>query len=333
MTRPQSEFSTPAELFGAARAFMRSRVLLSAVELRLFTLLDAGPQSAAELAAELRADARGVDRLLNALVAMGLLAKSAGRFANGDAAARFLVEGKPGYMGGLKHTAHLYRSWATLTDAVRHGGSVMSHGSETWTEEHKEAFIAAMHARGPAAAEATVAALDLARVQRVLDVGGGSGLFSLALARAKAGLRATVFDLPDIVPITRRYVAQEGMSERIDTVAGDYNVDDLPAGFDLVLLSAIVHSCSPAENERLLRKCAAALNPGGQVAVQDHLMSDDRTAPPDGAFFALNMLVNTAGGDTYTFAEIAGWMTAAGLTGVARAVSPAGPGIVVGWKR
>jgi len=123
------------------------------------------------------------------------------------------------------------------------------------------------------------------------------------------------------------------LSDRITTVAGNYLTDELPADFDLVLLSAILHSNSPAENESLIRKCAAALAPTGRVVIQDHLMAENRTEPPEGAFFALNMLVNTTGGDTYTEEEIAGWLKQAGLTAIERLAAPGSPGILVGWKR
>jgi SAM-dependent methyltransferase len=333
MTEPKRGPTSPAEIFAVARAFMQSRVLLTAVELGVFTALDKGSRTADQVATALGTDPRGVDRLMNALCAMGFLAKDDGRFANSEAAGRFLVQGKPEYVAGLLHAAHLYRSWGTLTDAVRRGGSVLAEGSQSWDEAGKAAFIAAMHGRGWAVARQAAAALDLTGVGRVLDVGGGSGLFSMAMARIKPGLAATVFDLPDVVPLTQKYVAQEGLSDRVDTMAGDYHVDDLPTGYDLVLLSAIVHSCSPGQNERLIRKCAAAANPGGQVVVQDHLMSEDRTLPPDGAFFALNMLVNTAGGDTYTEAEITQWLKDAGLIEIRRLAAPGSPGILVGRKR
>ncbi|NLH50628.1 MAG: methyltransferase domain-containing protein [Myxococcales bacterium] len=333
MSDPHREPYSSLELFSVARAFMRSRILLTAMELSIFTLIEEGKQTSAEIAAALSADERGVDRLLNALCAMDLLAKKENRFTNLESASRLLVEGKPEYLGGLLHAAHLYQTWATLTDAVRQGGSVLAAGSRSWDESAKTAFIAAMHGRGWTVAQQLAMALDLSNVERVLDVGGGSGLFSMAMARANPRLLATIFDLPDIVPLTRRYVEQEGLSDRITTVAGNYLTDELPADFDLVLLSAILHSNSPAENESLIRKCAAALAPTGRVVIQDHLMAENRTEPPEGAFFALNMLVNTTGGDTYTEEEIAGWLKQAGLTAIERLAAPGSPGILVGWKR
>jgi len=189
-----------------------------------------------------------------------------------------------------------------------------------------------MHARARHNAPAVVGHLDLSGVSCVLDVGGGSGAFSMAFVCARDGIRATVFDLPNVVPLTRDYVAREGLADRIDTAVGDYNVDLLGEGFDLVFLSAIIHSNSPAENRRLLWKCAAALEPDGQVVVQDFIMDDDRISPPFGALFALNMLVATEAGDTYTESEVRSWMEEAGLSAIARQDTAFGTTLVIGRK-
>jgi cyclopropane fatty-acyl-phospholipid synthase-like methyltransferase len=147
-----------------------------------------------------------------------------------------------------------------------------------------------------------------------LDVGGGSGAYAIAFAQAQPGLEVVVFDLPNVVPLTQGYVAAAGLSDRITTQSGDYNVNELGAGFDLAFLSAIIHANSPEQNRALLVRCARALNPGGQVVIQDFIMDEDRTTPAFGALFALNMLVGTSGGDTYTEAEVNGWLEACGFT-------------------
>jgi len=319
---------TPADLRGIVNAYQQSRAVLTAYELDLFTALGDGPRASAEVAADRGADARATDRLLNVLVAMGLVEKAGGRFANGPFAARHLVRGRPDYMSGLMHSVHLWTRWSTLTDAVRHGSAVI--GRDSRTDEWREAFMAAMHWRGVPQAAALARQLDLDGVSRVLDVAGGTGVFSMAFARARDGLEAVVFDLPAIVPITRRYVEEAGLSGRVTAIPGDATADDLPGGFDLVLLSAILHSFPPDTNRRLIARAAAALNPGGRLVVMEFLIDDDRTGPLQPALFALNMLVGTDGGDTYTEGEIRGWMEAAGLTGVSRFDTEFGTGIVVG---
>jgi SAM-dependent methyltransferase len=325
-----SKATTPQGIFELAAGFMRSRVFLTACQLELFTQLGDVERGSAEVARSLGADARATDRLMNALVALGLLTKREGRFANGPEAARFLVRGRSEFMGGLDHWAHLWDGWGTLTAAVRAGGSVSSGPVGERSTEWLEAFIAAMHWRACQHAPAVVAALDLAGVSRVLDVGGGSGAYAAAFARAKPALQAVIFDLPAVLPITARYVEGSGMAGRIRLVSGDYDRDPLGEGFDLVLLSAILHSNGPAANRALLAKAAASLRPAGQVVVQDFLVDDSRTEPAFGVLFALNMLVGTPAGDTYTEAEVRVWMAAAGLGEIQRQDMPFGTSLLVG---
>ena len=316
-----------------ASAFQRSRVLLSAFELDIFTVLADERRSSEEVAGAIGAEARATDRVMNALCAMGLLEKRDGLFANTDQSGRYLVKGKPDYMAGLGHTAHMWETWSTLTATVRDGKPAPGTGVLDRGEDWLRPFIAAMHWRGRRHAPAVVSLLDLRGVSRVLDVGGGSGAFAMAFVRARAGISAVVFDLPGVLPLTRNYAHVEGFAALIETVAGDYLTDDLPAGFDLVFLSAVVHSNSAGENERLIRKSAAALNPGGQVVIQDWLMAEDRSGPAGAALFAINMLVGTKCGDTYTESEVRGWMAAAGLGDIHRTDVPSGTSLMIGRKR
>ncbi len=315
-----------------AYAFQRSRVLLTAYELGVFTALGDDSKSSAEVAKILETDPRATDRLMNALCAIGLLEKKDNKFSNTPETARFLVQGKPEYMAGLMHTVHLWDTWSTLTPAVRQGTSVGRPPVNERGEKWLTAFIAAMHDRARKQAPAVAALLELSGVSRVLDVGGGSGAFAMAIARARAGITATVFDLPNVVSLTQKYVEQEGLADKVQTVAGDYLVDDLGSGFDLVFLSAIIHSNSVEENRKLIRKCAQALNPNGQVIVQDFIMDADRTSPAHGALFALNMLVGTEAGDTFTESEVREWMEEAGLSHVMRKDTHFGTTLLIGRK-
>jgi SAM-dependent methyltransferase len=323
---------SPQAIMEVASAFMRSRAFLTACELDLFTIVGSGERTSAEVARDLGTDPRATDRLMNVLCMLGFLQKGTGRFRNTSSAGRFLVRGAPEHMGGVMHWVHLWDSWSTLTPAVRKGGSVIAGAVDLRGEAWLRAFIDAMHWRACQHAPDVVASLDLTGVSRVLDVGGGSGAYAMEFVRARPGTLATVLDLPNVLPLTAEYVAKAGFQERVTLVAGDYERDDLGQGFDLVFLSAIIHSNSPEGNRNLIQKGAAALNPSGQLVVQDFVVDEGRGGPPFGVLFALNMLVGTEAGDTYTESEVQRWMLEAGLTRVARQDTPFGTSLIVGRR-
>jgi SAM-dependent methyltransferase len=326
---------TPGAIRELAMSFQPSRILLTAIELRLFSLIGDGGLTSEKLAGRAACHPQATDRLLNALCALQLLQKRDGRFWNTPGSRRFLDDGSPEYAAGLGHTAGLWHSWSGLTDAVREGKPALRSAINERGDAWLKPFIAAMHYRAAQQAPVVAALLGLDAVSRALDVGGGSGAFAMALATLRPGLAAVVFDLPNVLPLTREYIAEAGLTSRVTTAVGDYLVDPLPRGFDLVFLSAVVHSNSAPQNAALLKSCAAALNPGGRVAVVDWVMDDDRIAPAAGAFFALNMLVATEGGDTFTEGEIRGWMSGAGLAPGPRVETGFGTSIVFGtapWR-
>jgi SAM-dependent methyltransferase len=323
--------STPEEIQQLATAFQKSRILLTALELDLFTALGGDARTSEEVAGMRSTDPRGTDRLLNALSAMGLIRKEKGLFSNTPAAAGLLVRGAPGYMAGLMHVAGLWKTWSTLTDAVRKGGRVadpLRERSPVWFRD----FIAAMHHRAERSAADSVGRLDLTGISRVLDVGGGSGAFSIAFVRSRPGITATVFDLPIVAPLAREYVDKAGLGDRIEIIEGDFHTDALGTGYDLVYFSAIVHMNSPEQNRALMEKAHSALKPGGGVAIQDFIMAENRTEPPFGALFALNMLVGTDAGDTYTAEEAGEWLAGAGFVDIRSFPGPEETAFVTGRK-
>ncbi len=313
----------PEELVERIRGFQESRVLLTAIELDVFAATGEGA-SAADVAARLSTDPRATEMLLNALAAIGVLEKRAGVFFN-TAASREMAAARP----ALMHTVHLWARWSTLTDCVRAGTAVMREPLERRGREWTEAFIAAMHSNAQARAPQLVAAVGADGVRRLLDVGGGSAGYSIAFAKANPELRADVFDLAAVTPITERYIREAGLEDRVAAVAGDFRTDALGAGYDLALVSAICHMLSPEENVELFRKCRAALAPGGRVVVQDFILEDDKTSPRQAALFSLNMLVGTERGASYCESEYRDWLAQAGFGDVARLRVP-GPGVMMG---
>ena len=307
---------TSDAILGLGRAFMESRVLLTAVELDVFTPLAGRTMTAADVAAALGTDPRATTVLLDALAALGLLDKEAGAFRCPAATADLLARDAGGSVAPmLMHSVALWRRWSALTEVVRSGAPAPAPEPEQ-RERDREAFIAAMHAVAAPMAAAVVAAVGPGGATRFLDVGGASGTYTQAFLAASPSLRATLFDLPPVIEIARRRLRSAGVADRVTFVAGDFYRDALPPGHDLALLSAIIHQNSAEQNVALFCKVRQALRPGGRLIVRDHVMSPDHTRPLRGALFAVNMLVGTAGGGTYSFAEIRGGLEAAGFTEV-----------------
>jgi SAM-dependent methyltransferase len=306
------------DLMLKARGFQESRVLLTAIELDLFTAVGDGAAEE-EVAARLGTDARATGMLLNALVAMGVLTKNGSVFHNTEATAEHLVAGSPRYaQPGLMHTVHLWKTWSTLTEAVRQGTAVQVPGVDARDERWTRAFISAMHMNSLGRASRMAELVGVKGVRRMLDVGGGSGAYSIAFARAGAELQSEVFDLAAVTPIAESHIREAGLESRVRTRIGDLRREELGAGYDLVLLSAICHMLSEDENRNLLRRCYRATAPGGRVVIRDFVLEENRAAPKQAALFALNMLVGTKGGSTYTESEYRRWLEEAGYAQVER---------------
>ena len=299
------------------RGYQSSRIVLTAIELDIFSeVARSGEQAnATTLSNTLGTEARGTETLLNALVALSLLTKEGGVYANGLVATRYLAFGAPDdARAALKHNLSLWNTWSSLTDRLRTGKpvdftSMAQRGAEDWTVP----FIAAMHRNAAHRAPLVVRSVGADGVRRLLDIGGGSGAYSIAFAQSNPTLSADIFDLATVLPIAEGHVANAGLSARVRTRAGDLTRDDFGGksgdSYDLVLLSAICHMLGPDEN-------LAALMPGGRVAIQDHVMNDNGTAPRAGALFAINMLVGTPNGSSFSLTQYRQWLVQAGFSDV-----------------
>ncbi len=322
----------PDDFQQTLRGFQESRVLLTAIELDLFTAVGQGADAPA-VARSLGTDPRATEALLNALAAMEVLEKRDGRFTNAPLAARFLVSGaRDDSRSALLHTAHLWARWSTLTECVRRGTPVMYEPMEERGEDWTEAFIAAMHKNAAFRAPVVAKAVGLEGVRRILDVGGGSGAYAIAFAQAAPALAAEVFDLPAVVPLAQKYIERAGLSDRVRTRVGDLHSDGFGNGYDLLLLSAICHMNSPAENLALLGKAHASLAPGGRLVIHDFILTADKTGPRTGALFALNMLVGTRAGSSYSGVEYAGWLREAGFGEIREVPLPGPTALVIGRR-
>lgn len=297
------------------RSFMKSRVILTATELDFFTRLDEKPCAASELAKEKELDVRATTRVLDCLVALGLLEKKGGAYTPTGNGSLYSARHPRTIRPLVLHMNRLWDIWSGLTDVVKKGGDSGRDGIRLDNKNWKS-FIGAMHVTGRTLARKLASEYDLSRFKRLLDVGGGSGTYTIAFLRRNPALTAVLFDLGNVIPMAKERFAKEGVEDRVDLVAGDFYRDELPQGCDLALVSAIIHQNSPGKNLEFYAKIYRALVPGGSVLIRDHIMDESRTKPVAGALFAINMLVNTRGGDTYTFAEVKEGLEKAGFVDI-----------------
>jgi SAM-dependent methyltransferase len=301
-----------------AASFQKSRILLSSFELDIFTNVDESGTTNNQIANNLHLDEHACERLLNALVSLGFLKKQNHLFFNTAESFTFLSKKSSDYLGGLMHSNQLWKTWSNLTQVVKTGISAHPEEINERGEEWLFPFINAMHDRAKKQAPQQLANIDLSEIKSILDIGGGSGAYSMEFVTKKPEVETTVFDLPNVVPITKKFLDKEGFSDQIKTCAGDYTTDELPKGFDLVFLSAIIHSNSLEINRDLIKKCFNSLNKNGKIVIQDWIMNDDRTQPVSGAIFAINMLVGTEAGDCFTEQEVTEMLNASGFKNISR---------------
>jgi len=327
-----NEIKSAEDIRELANAFRESRALLTAIELKIFSVIDKHLLTSDEVAKKINADSRAVDRLMNALCEMGFLKKVHGKFYNSDLSSKYLVESKPDFMGNLYHTNNLWNSWSNLTDSVIKGTSVISNKNKSEKDNWVESFISAMHYRGVNQGKILAMMIDLTKVKTMLDVGGGSAAFAIEIIKKDPSINAVVLDLPNVIPLTKRYVSESGLIDKFKFIEGDYLTKDFEGKYDLILLSAIVHINNYEQNKLLIKKCADSLDKNGLIVINDFVMNDDRTKPFHGALFSLNMLVGTANGDTYTEKEIREWFESAGLSNIERKNTSFGSDLMIAIK-
>jgi len=289
-------------------------VIGAGAELGIFTTLGRKTMTAQALAQELACDGGALTILLDALTAMRFLRKK-GEFYSVPSNLRPLLseQSRNNMLPGIWHRMNVLRAWAQLGKVVKKGKPAEDKGSIRGIESDRAAFIGAMHTGSGPVADQLIKRLGRIRFNHLLDVGGASGTWTLAFLRAFRKTKATLFDLPDAIEQARIRIRKSGYLERVTLVPGDFYSDDLPKGADFAWVSAIIHQHSRAQNRKLFEKVYTALEPGGLIAIRDMVMNSSRTRPLAGAMFAINMLVNTKSGGTYTFKEIAEDLKATGF--------------------
>ncbi len=298
-----------------ARQYKAACVIVAAAELDLIPALSSRALNATALAGILRTDERATAVLADALSALGILIKRDGRYEPAPGVRELFDEHSPeSVVMMLRHQANCLRNWSRLAEVVQQGRPVEKSPSIRGADEDRRSFIEAMDVATRSSAPAVVDSLEAIPFRTLLDLGGGPGTWTIAFLKARPEARAIYFDLPEVLPIARRHFEREGLLDRIEMVGGDYLGDeDLPRGADLAWVSSIAHQNSRSQNRELFRRIRRSLLPGGRILVRDLLMDEDRVSPLDGALFAVNMLVHTEGGGSYTRRDYTEDLVAAGF--------------------
>lgn len=326
----------PEPLLQLSFSFAPSSILSAALELGVFTHIAAGSRTVAEISQAAKASGRGTRMLLDALVALQLLGKAGERYELTPLAAEFLVRGGQHYVGEMMESKMLSEAWGHLAEVVRTGKPVREVEAKDVAEDFFPMLVRGLHVfnTGPARRAAEVLGAGTThRGLRVVDVACGSGIWGIAIAEADKEARVTAQDFPALFETTRHYLDRHGVADRYDFLPGDLKEVDFGEGrYDLALLGNIVHSEGEESSRDLFRRLHRALRPGGRVVVIDMVPNDERTGPPFPLFFALNMLVNTQVGDTYTLAEYTAWLNDAGFNRVETADIQSHSPLIIGVK-
>jgi SAM-dependent methyltransferase len=315
----ESSSVTPQRIMEMAWGYAPPLILESAVRNGLFDALEKGPRTLEEIAAATGVSERGARAVLNALVGFGFLSVSGGTYSLTPESSTFLVRRKPGYLGGFLHhiSEQLIPNWLKLAETTRSGKPPERVNSEQEGAEFFKTFVKDLFPMNYPAAKALADALapELSTGSaQVLDLAAGSGVWGLALAQRWPGVSVTAVDWSAVTPVTREVAQQLGLADRLRVINGDILTAELGTGYRVATLGHILHSEGIDRSRRLLRRVYDALAPGGTIAIAEFIVKDDRTGPPQALIFAVNMLVNTDQGDTFSVEEMSNWLAESGFT-------------------
>lgn len=335
-TKEQMNTNDPQLLLQLSFSYMPARVLLTAIQLSVFTHIADGKKTTGEIAEVENASERGLRMLLDSLTSLQLLTKNSSSYDLTPLTAQCLVKGKDDYIGAIWETDGMWESWGGLTETIKEGKPHHKVDTEEIAQQFFPILIKALHVVNREPARRTAEALGAGTTNKglsVLDVACGSGVWGIAIAEADKESKITMQDFPVVLEDTKKYLSRHGVSDRADFISGDLKAVDFGTErFDVALLGNIVHSEGEESSRDLFKRIHRALKQGGKVAIIDMIPNDERTAPPFPLFFALNMYINTTIGDTYTLAEYTEWLNEAGFTKVETADIASHSPLIIGVK-
>ena len=329
---------SPERIMQMAWGYVPPLILEAAIRHRIFDVLDAGPKDIWEVEKATGASTRGLTAVMNALVGLNFLTKDEqGRYGLTGESAAFLDSTKPSFQGGLiKHCSEqLIPRWLHINEVVATGNPVTPVNVEKSGGEFFHEFVLDIFPMSYPAAQTLAAHLNYGSsgdAVKVLDLAAGSGVWGIAQAQASPRVEVTAVDWPEVIDITKKTSNRFGVADRFSFVEGDLLESNFGFGFELATLGHILHSEGEERSRKLLAKTFAALASGGTIAVQEFLVNQERTGPISGLFFAVNMLVNTQHGNTWSFEEIGAWLEEAGFQNPRLLESPGPSPLILATK-
>ncbi len=315
--------------------YWKAQVLFVAVEMELFTLIKGTGKSCKDVAKKLKTDLRATEMVLNSLVSLGLMTKIKGIYKNSAISNRYLVKNTSLYQGDRIHHFHnMLDYWSRLDDAIRTGGPTAYDNAGDKVDKKKlKEFILAMHNSGKVQAEEIFGKLHIEKYRKLLDLAGGQGTYAVSFVEKNPAMSAVVFDLPDVIKITRMHIKKTGLKGRIKTKAGNCLEDDFGKElYDIVLVSNLLHIYEPVENKKILKKCWDSLLKNGIVVIHEFILNSTKTKPVFSTLFSLNMLMGTCRGSSYSALEMREWLKKSGFKNIKRINLDLDTGLIIGYK-
>jgi 3-hydroxy-5-methyl-1-naphthoate 3-O-methyltransferase len=312
---PDASSVTPQRISQLAWGYAAPLIIEAAIRNAVFDTLDSGPKTVDEVSATTGASIRGLTAIMDALCGLDLLSKNqTGRYSLTPESSAFLVSTRPSFFGGLiQHTSEqLLPRWLQISESVHTGKPTSPVNQEGTGAEFFEKFVCDIFPMSYPSAQALATALHLSK-DNVLDLAAGSGVWGIALAQGSPAVRVTAVDWPNVLEVTKQTAEQLRVSDRFSYIPGDLLTADFGSGYTVATLGHILHSEGEDRSRKLLKKVFNALAHGGTIAIAEFLVDDDRRGPVLGLFFAVNMLINTDDGNTFSFEEISGWLRDAGF--------------------
>ena len=322
----------PGELLEISGYFWKTCTLHAAVKLDVFTLIGEKQLTSVKVSEKLDIAPKGVERLLNALVAMELLTKANDTYSNTPSSLKLLSKDSPKFLGNvIMHHHHLVEPWSQLDRCVQ-SGQPISERSSFSKEEWRESFLMGMFNMAMSMAPLLVPKVDISSRRHLLDLGGGPGTYAIHFCRHNPQLKATVFDLATTRPFAEKTIKRFDLSDRIDFVGGNYLKDDIEGSYDAAWLSHIMHGEGPDGCQKIIQKTVAALEPGAIIIIHEFILNNSMDGPLFPALFSLNMMLGTDSGQAYSEQQLMDMLAEAGLTDIQRlpVQTPNDSGIITG---